>query len=255
MTTDFKIHTLRHYKLVKNALPKKSLKILDCGCGTGEFLSGLRSKNWKLYGVEVDPDRLKIAIKRNRSAHLKQMKVGAPLPYKDSTFDVVTLFHVLEHVDSEKRILKEIARILKPGGILFLASPYYGFFTWADTANARYAFPKLHKWIMKLILGNQVYLQRFEKNKNNKLYGDCSINRTWHKHYKESEIRELLKKQFEIDHFDKFSFFHPILLLLYNLSDYIFGRHLYITRYLLYLDNCIHAGEYSYNMLVTAHKK
>lgn len=253
--TNFKIHHLRHYQLVKEALPKKTLKILDCGCGTGEFLSGLNYSKWKKYGVEVDPERLKLAKKRKGKIIFNKMKVGAPLPYKSASFDVVTLFHVLEHVDSEARIINEIARILKPGGILFLASPYHGLFTFADTANVRYAFPAVHKLVSKLILGKNSYEDRFEDNKKNMLYGDCSINRTWHKHYKEPEIRALLKKQFVIDRFEKFSLFHPLLLLLYNLFDYILGRHLYITKYLLYLDNNIHAGEYSYNMLVTAHKK
>lgn len=251
---DFRFHPLRHYQLVRNSLPDKKIRILDYGCGTGDFIGNLNNNKWDVHGIEVDQDRLSEAKKYSK-VKLHEMKVGQKLPFKANYFDAVTLFHVLEHVDSEKEALNEIKRVLKKGGTLYLASPYKGLFTWADTANLRYAFPKLHKYAIYLILGKKVYEERFEFKKGKMLYGDCSINRTWHKHYKEPEIRKLLKKDFVIEKFEKFSLFHPLLLLLYNFGDFIFGRHLLITKQLLYLDNCIEAGEFSYNMLVTARKK
>lgn len=252
---DFRLHPLRHYQLVKNSLPDKKMKILDYGSGTGDFTGNLKNKNWELYGIEVDQERLSEAKKHYPKQKWFEMKVGQKLPFKTNYFDAVTLFHVLEHVDSEKEALKEIKRVLKKGGTLYLASPYKGLFTWADTANLRYSFPLLHKYAMYLILGKKTYDARFKIKKGEKLYGDCSINRTWHKHYKENEIRKLLRNDFQIDQFQKFSLFHPLLLLLYNLGDFLFGRHLKITKQLLYVDNCIEARELSYNMLVTSRKK
>lgn len=252
---DFKIHPLRHYQIVNNLLPDKEIKILDYGCGTGDFIGNLQNKKWSITGIEVDQERLACARKAYPHLKLYEMKVGQRLPFKTNTFDVVTLFHVLEHVDSEKEALSEIHRVLKKNGILYLASPYKGLFTWADTANLRYSFPVLHKYTMYLLLGKKVYDSRFKEKALDKLYGDCSINRTWHRHYKENEVRRLLQKNFDVLNFAKFSLFHPLLLLLYNFANYVTGRHLFFTKYLLYLDNCINAGEFSYNMLVTCRKK
>jgi len=251
----FKIHPLRHYYLVHNDLPQKQLKILDYGCGNGEFIGRIKNKNWTKHGIEVDSERLSKAKSDYKDVQFKQMKVGAKLPYKDNYFDVVTLFHVLEHVDSEKKAISEVTRVLKPGGTLYLASPHEGLFSWADTANLRYRFPKLHKQFAQLILGKKEYENRFKLKKGEKLYGDCSINRTWHKHYKEKEIRSLISKNYTIEEFLKFSVFHPFLLLIYNFTHFIFGRHLKLTTYLIYLDNVLKAREFSYNMLIIAHKK
>lgn len=251
----FKIHPLRHYFLVRSLLPKNKIKLLDYGSGKGEFVGHLGLSNVEACGAEVNPESVTYAKKHYKKVKFRTIKVGEKLPLKDEGFDVVTMFHVLEHVDSEKDAIKESARVLKRGGTFFLASPYRGLFTFADTANLRFRFPLLHKISFILILGKEEYLRRFSETSKSKLYGDCSNNRDWHKHYTEKEIRKLLDKDFKIEKFYKFSLFHPFLLLIYNFTDYVLKKHASWATYLIYLDNKINAGEYSYNFLVMAKKK
>ena len=134
-------------------------------------------------------------------------QVGEKLPYKSNKFDLVFLFHVLEHVDNEKKTIDEIYRVLKKGGQLVVSSPYKGMFSWADSANLRYWAPWLHKIVASIFYGRSQYNQLFIKNRERDLYGNSSMNRHWHKHYTETEIRQMLVKHFKINLLLKYSLF------------------------------------------------
>jgi ubiquinone/menaquinone biosynthesis C-methylase UbiE len=230
-------------------------RVLDFGCGDGEFIGGLSSKTLKLYGLDVDREKVKRARERYPFVKFSNIKTAGKLPYKNNFFDAVFMFHVLEHVDSEEEAIGEIYRILKKNGRFYLASPHRGLFTCADTANLRFRFPRLHRWFFITFLGEDKYRRRFVDRKKEKLFGDCSINRKWHKHYKEKEIRELLKKGFVIEEFKKFSLFHPFLLVLNNIWSYFFKTENLIIEKLIDWDNRLMAGELSYNILAVARKK
>lgn len=246
----------RHYYtfLSKKALKENPKRLLDFGCGDGSFLASLTGKVNKRYGIDID-DRI-IAHARNQFSEInfQVLRSEKRMPYKDNFFDVVTLHHVLEHVNSETQVVKEIYRVLKPGGLFFLASPYRGLFTWADTANLRFRFPRIHKYFFKLFLGEDQYQRRFVNKIKEGLYGDCSISRQWHKHYQETEIRNLLEAKFEIQNFIKYSLFSPFLLVLTNVWYFIFKSHNLFLLWLLQLDNVVKAGELSYNFFVVSKK-
>lgn len=246
-------HYYLTYKLLGNL--KSEMKFLDYGCGKGEFVGNLKNTMWDLYGYDVDRDLLKEARDKYPFVHFTQGSVGKPLPYKNNFFNVVCMFHVLEHVPSEKKSIEEAHRILKDGGIFFLASPYKGIFSFADFANARYRFPTLHKIVSYLVLGKKEYERRFIKRKKEKLFGDCSIQKKWHTHYTEKQINKLLNEKFEIVSFYKFSLFHPFILLVSNIYNYITGHHSSLINEILWLDYRIRAKDASYNMLVVAKKK
>lgn len=240
--------------LTFNNLKNYSGKILDVGCGNGYFISSIKNKDDQLYGVDVSEESLEIAKNRCPEVKFIKIKVGDSLPFEDNYFDVVTLFHVLEHVDSEERIVAEIFRVLKSGGLLFLSSPYNGLFTWADTANLRYRLPLLHKFFVQLFLGRDEYSKRFVNYKKEKIFGDCSSNRNWHKHYQELEIRKLLHGKFSILEFKKFSFFMPFLLVLGNIWNYFFSKPFFLIDYIIKIDNKLNCGELSYNFWLMAKK-
>jgi len=97
-------------------------KILDIGCGDGQFLALVKDKFNELYGIDISP----LAIEKARNYCL-QMGVGERLklilwdvenglPFEDSIFDAVTCLAVLEHVFYPPSLLKEISRVLKVGG-------------------------------------------------------------------------------------------------------------------------------------------
>jgi len=100
------------------------IKILDLGCGTGEFLSELSKIGFTVFGTDFDEEAIKIAKKR----------FGLENVFADSfedffeklrseKFDVITFFEVLEHLDDHEKFITNIKKILKPKGMIALSVP------------------------------------------------------------------------------------------------------------------------------------
>ena len=111
-------------------------RILDVGCGTGANLLML-SKYGDAEGVDISNDALAFCRERG----LDQVKLGAgeELPYDDGTFDLVTAFDVVEHMDDDLAGLREMRRVLRPGGRVLLFVPTF-MFLWGvqdDVSNHR----------------------------------------------------------------------------------------------------------------------
>lgn len=94
-------------------------KLLDFGAGTGDFLQVAENKGWKVYGVEPNEQARKLAKKKGLDL-LSSLEES-----KASQFDVITLWHVLEHVPNLKETLNQLQTLLKPEGILVIAVPNY----------------------------------------------------------------------------------------------------------------------------------
>lgn len=125
-------------------------------------------------------------------------------PFKDISFDLVTILDVLEHVDSEKKTIENIWRILRPGGVLILSVPHKGSFDFLDPDNL--VFIKLYKILNRLrILNlNPYYLKT-------------------HKHYSIEDLKLLLGNKFEIVKVHRGGFIlNPILFLTNKLIGLIF---------------------------------
>lgn len=98
----------------------KGLSLLDVGCGSGGFV--MRAKKLGLDAKGIDPD---IEAIRRGSEVVESLEVGA-LPNStipDNSYDMVTMDHVIEHLHNPVEVLRDIYRILKPGGRLWLATP------------------------------------------------------------------------------------------------------------------------------------
>jgi SAM-dependent methyltransferase len=108
-----------HRRTISNL--KEQGTILDIGCGTGAFLRSLKGGAWRLYGVEISEDEAQKA----RTSTGAEVFVGDPLdaPFGPETFDVITCFHLLEHVYQPLALLKRIRTWLKPGAILYVILP------------------------------------------------------------------------------------------------------------------------------------
>lgn len=119
------------YQTVKSIALKKKLSllnsfkttaknVLDIGCGTGDFLLACKNNEWNVVGVEP-----------NKSAReLSEAKLNAKI-YGDLNelpsiqFDVITLWHVLEHVPNLETYISKLKSLLKPNGVLVVAVPNY----------------------------------------------------------------------------------------------------------------------------------
>lgn len=95
-------------------------RLLDVGCGTGDFLRVARGRGWQVSGTEISPYAVKAA-----AAEGLEVKPGEvwEAGFPPGAFDVVTCWHVIEHVADPRRVIEEIRRVLKPGGWLVLATP------------------------------------------------------------------------------------------------------------------------------------
>ncbi len=98
--------------------------ILDVGCGTGANLI-LLSQFGDAEGVDVSPDAL--AFCRERGIENVRLGAAEALPYEDGTFDLVTAFDVVEHMDDDVAGLREMRRVLRPGGRILLFVPTFMF--------------------------------------------------------------------------------------------------------------------------------
>src|ERR1044071_260122 len=99
-------------------------RILDVGCGTGANLLML-SKYGEAEGVDISEDAL--AFCRERGLDKVRLGAGEKLPYDDGTFDLVTAFDVVEHMDDDLAGLREMRRVLRPGGRVLLFVPTFMF--------------------------------------------------------------------------------------------------------------------------------
>ncbi len=96
-------------------------RVLDIGCGNGKFISEAASAGWQVYGQEFDPMAASIAAKSSGA----EVRVGdlLSLSYEKEFFDAVTMSNVLEHLPNPTEVFSEVARILRPGGVLVSISP------------------------------------------------------------------------------------------------------------------------------------
>lgn len=118
-------------------------KLLDIGCGTGEFLAYNKHLGWTVRGVEVNP---KARAQAEAQLQLPVSESLHALP-NDTTFQAITLWHVLEHLADLKESCRKIIDLLAPGGAIFVAVPncasydaeYYGKY-WAGYDVPRHLY-------------------------------------------------------------------------------------------------------------------
>lgn len=95
-------------------------KILDIGCATGEFLRVFAQNNWDCTGIEPNEDARNAAAENYGLRVFPEDALGQ-LP--EHSFDVITLWHVLEHVPFPDERMQQLKKLLKPDGVLFVAVP------------------------------------------------------------------------------------------------------------------------------------
>jgi 2-polyprenyl-3-methyl-5-hydroxy-6-metoxy-1,4-benzoquinol methylase len=120
----------KSYQLVRNYALKRKLSlinsfnvkeknVLDIGAGTGDFLNTCKSNGWNVFGVEPSNDARLIA--KEKGVKLKSKLEELPI----NKFDVITLWHVLEHVDNLCEYVSKLKELLTDTGRLVIAVPNY----------------------------------------------------------------------------------------------------------------------------------
>jgi SAM-dependent methyltransferase len=114
---------LRYY--LKRFLQKESADVLDAGCGTGGLIRYLQNQEtaWRFTGVDVSPVACELARLRGCPEVLEADLTD--LPYPADTFDAVVSSDVLYHIEDDALALKEMVRVLRPGGLVVINVPAY----------------------------------------------------------------------------------------------------------------------------------
>jgi 2-polyprenyl-3-methyl-5-hydroxy-6-metoxy-1,4-benzoquinol methylase len=99
-------------------------KILDVGCGTGSVVAALNTER-EVVGCEYSEHALKLCGRRGPLTLVKS--TAEILPFKDESFDAVTMLDVIEHLDKDLESLKEAVRVLKPDGHVIITVPAHMF--------------------------------------------------------------------------------------------------------------------------------
>ena len=129
--------------------------ILDVGCGTGELLKYFREKGWKPTGIEPVDSAREFALENYKLNVYPENELNH---FEDEKFDVITLWHVLEHVYNLNERLEQLKKILRPNGYLFIAVPniesydsiHYGKY-WSALDVPRHLYHFSNKTLKKLL--------------------------------------------------------------------------------------------------------
>ncbi|MBC5839332.1 class I SAM-dependent methyltransferase [Flavobacterium muglaense] len=126
--------------LINSLQPAKG-RILDIGAGTGDFLAVAKDNDWSTVGLEPSAKARDIAIRKGVSF------VDDTAQLEKQSFDVITMWHVLEHVPDLEAQVKELKRLLKPTGSLIVAVPNFKSFdaNYYQSFWAAYDVP-IHFW-------------------------------------------------------------------------------------------------------------
>ena len=139
------------YQLVKKTAIRRKVSllskyndkgaVLDIGTGTGDFLVAAKKQGWSVIGIEPNSKAKEIAVS-------KKVTFSDSLEHlKDHSFDVITMWHVLEHVPDLEFQIKELKRLLKPNGTIIIAVPNFNSFDakYYNEFWAAYDVPR-HLW-------------------------------------------------------------------------------------------------------------
>jgi 2-polyprenyl-3-methyl-5-hydroxy-6-metoxy-1,4-benzoquinol methylase len=109
-------------RLILSVTQMENGKLLDIGAGTGAFVSHMQSNGWQATGLEPDEAARKNAQALNK---VNLLTSDAFFQFPADSFDVITMWHVLEHVHDLHNYMEQLKKILKPGGRIFIAVPNY----------------------------------------------------------------------------------------------------------------------------------
>ena len=118
----FEINSQR-VKLIKALAEKPDFKLLDIGCGSGLFLKSCTDAGFRVSGIDVSENALKFA-RESFGLDVHNKSIG-DIAGEKKMFDVITMWHVLEHILNPVEELKLIKGILNPGGLLLIEVPNF----------------------------------------------------------------------------------------------------------------------------------
>lgn len=120
----------RYHEILDTMEPyRSSNRIIDVGCGAGHFLSVAQKRGWEVYGSEFSPAAIKLCEQKGVTMIRGPIHSPEVTPQgwdaMIGTFDIVTSFEVLEHINNPNEDLKAIHRLLRSGGLFYATTPNF----------------------------------------------------------------------------------------------------------------------------------
>ncbi|WP_350289529.1 class I SAM-dependent methyltransferase [uncultured Croceitalea sp.] len=158
-----KSHSLKKKVSLLNSFGASERMVLDIGAGTGDFLLAAKKQNWKIAGVEPNASARNRASEKGVVLHSELNKIS------NNKYEVITLWHVLEHLSDLENQIKTIVSLLSENGTLVIAVPnfksydanHYGKF-WAAFDVPRHLWHFSKKSIEKLFAKHQMELVKIK---------------------------------------------------------------------------------------------
>ena len=117
------LNLAKRVALIARAIPLAGARVLDAGCGAGEYVAALGDRGARVIGIEHEDEKVRAWNERHPDdPRVRQGNLEA-LNLASESFDVALLNEVLEHVPDEMAALRELHRVLRPGGTLLIFSP------------------------------------------------------------------------------------------------------------------------------------
>lgn len=189
---------------------------LDCGAFDGAVLRALHASGVIREGAGVDLNHAVVAAhvaEMPEAIELLALTPGSPLPFPDESFDSASLLDVIEHVVDPGSVVAEVGRVLRPSGLLVVTVPQRHLFTFLDTGNWKFRFPRLHRLAYTASRGRDAYRRRYVDCENG-LFGDIEVGKGCHEHFTIATLAVLLREAgFAPLRFDGAGLFARVLVL------------------------------------------
>lgn len=108
-------------------------RLLDVGCGTGNFMSWAKANGWEVHGIDFDRNAIHAATEVFGLPNVEEADLGTYVtrhPELAGSFDLVTFFDVFEHIDNHRQFASQVSSLLKPCGAVAMSMPYRGGARW-----------------------------------------------------------------------------------------------------------------------------
>ena len=181
------------FSILKRAMPKSNVRLLEVGCGNGTFMVYLQDRDWQVTGADISPYAVTLARKRGLQVFQGELSESN---FALNQFDGIVMHHVLEHVYFPKELLRETYRILKPDGILIIEVPNI------DGFSARFFGPHWRRLALPLHVNHfspttlSLMLKQGHFTIKTIVHSSPDVSATWKVGFK-AIIRMLLRRELE----------------------------------------------------------
>lgn len=137
--------------------PGACLDMLDVGCGTGATTAFL-GRGHRVVGCDLEPEALRLAATRG----LERLVLARAerLPFREGSFDIVMALDVLEHHDDDSAVAAELARVVRPGGIVLVTVPALDILWGPHDVISRHVRRYDRKQLVRVLAGSGLRIQR-----------------------------------------------------------------------------------------------